>query len=272
MSIKDFIKRYKEHNLNRQKREAKAKIKSATEGYKELSGIKSEEKKVSFFEKFKDKDYLIETTQDWFETIVFVLVVIIFIRAFIGELRWIPSGSMIPTLIEKDKVFVEKVVSFFRPIQRGDILVFYPPEPEPQRLKGFWAGFARLTGVFCKDIAYIKRVIALPGEKFEIKQNKKGESFVYINDELLDEPYIIGKENWPKCEPGLYCGPFIVPKDTYFMMGDNRGNSKDSRYWGFLPKENVIGRAVMLFRAKRIGQDNDVNYYNSELNDLKKPY
>lgn len=265
MNFKDFIKNYKRHNFNRKKRDAKERIQNAIEEYKELSCGKCEEKKKpSFCERFKDKDYSIETAQDWFETIVFVIIAIIIIRFFIGELRWIPSGSMKPTLIEKDKVFVEKIVSFFRPVHRGDVLVFYPPSSEAQKKKGFWAGFSRLTGIFCQDIAYIKRVIALPGEKFEIKQNKKGESFVYINDELLDEPYIMEKENWPTCYEGMYCGPFIVPKDTYFMMGDNRAHSHDSRFWGFLPKENIIGRAVMLFRAKPMGGDNDVNYYNSE--------
>ena len=87
MNLKDFIKKYKEHNLNRKKREAKEKIQNAIEDYKELLGVKSKEKnKKSFFERFKDRNYLIETTQDWVETIVFVIVAII--------------DSMYPTIME----------------------------------------------------------------------------------------------------------------------------------------------------------------------------
>ena len=291
MFFDDFIEKYQKYKYEKRKLDAKEKIKGAIEEYKELLEENEEKEEgffsflkklfsksywvetlkgfsdaiLSFFRKFKNKDYSIGTAQDWFETIVFVIVAIIIIRAFIGELRWIPSGSMKPTLIEKDKVFVEKIVSLKRPVHRGDILVFYPPQSEAQKGRGFWAGFARLTGIFCKDIAYIKRVIALPGDKFEIKQNKKGESSVYINDELLYEPYIAESENWPDCEKEkLSCGPLYIPDDMYFMMGDNRGHSRDSRFWGYLPKENIIGRAVMVFRSKPIGGKNDVNYYDSE--------
>ena len=290
MIFDDFMDKYQQWKLNKKKLDAKERIKDAILDYKELLEEENEEnesffssfKKLfkkgyligivkdffeaicNYFRRYKNKDYLIGTIQDWGETIVFVLVAIIILRFFIGELRWIPSGSMKPTLIEKDKVFVEKIVSLKRPVHRGDILVFYPPSYEAQKGKGFWAAFTRLTGIFCKDIAYIKRVIALPGDKFEIKRNKKGESFVYINDELLYEPYISESENWPDCKKEeLKCGPFIIPDNTYFMMGDNRGNSRDSRYWGFLPKKNIIGRAVMVFRNKPIGGTNDVNYYNS---------
>lgn len=179
------------------------------------------------------------------ETVVFVVVAVIIIRFFIGELRWIPSGSMHPTLIEQDRVFVEKVTKWFRPLQMGDIIVFYPPSE--QLINNPWTVFARLTGIFCKDIAYIKRIIGLPGDKFEIKQEKSGESFVYINDKKLDEPYILSTYNWTECIEGLMCGPFIIPEGNYFMMGDNRGNSQDSRFWGFLPEKRVIGRTIFLF-------------------------
>ncbi len=179
------------------------------------------------------------------ETIVFVIVAVIIIRFFLGELRWIPSGSMHPTLVERDRVFVERVSRFKRLPQRGDIVVFYPPQEKLG--KGIFATFARLTGIFCKDIAYIKRVIGLPGDKFEIKTDKNNESYVYINGKKLDEPYILTHKDWTPCDKDKYCGPFEIPKDKYFMMGDNRANSQDSRFWGFLPKGNMIGRSIFIF-------------------------
>lgn len=178
------------------------------------------------------------------DTVLFVLIAVIVIRFFIGELRWIPSGSMHPTLIEGDRLFVEKISKPFREISRGDILVFYPPDEILK--KDFFSVLSRLTGIMCKDIAFIKRVVGLPGDRLEIKQ-EAGEYFVYINNEKLDEPYTLSKTDWISCRDDMYCGPFIIPESSYFMMGDNRGNSQDSRFWGFLPQNRVIGRAVFVF-------------------------
>ena len=178
------------------------------------------------------------------DTILFVLIAVIVIRFFVGELRWIPSGSMHPTLIEKDRLFVEKLSKPCRELQRGDVIVFYPPD-EPLK-KDFFSIISRLTGLMCKDIAFIKRIIGMPGDKFEIKLEDDG-YYVYINDKKLEEPYILSKTDWMPCRDDMYCGPFTVPEDNYFMMGDNRGNSQDSRFWGFLPKNRVIGRAIFVF-------------------------
>jgi len=193
------------------------------------------------------------------DTILFVVVAVILIRFFIAELRWIPSGSMLPTLVggqglSGDRIVVEKLSKFPNIIKnhafenepkRGDIMIFYPPfvklETDPLSV------FRRLTGFFCKDVAYIKRVIGLPGEKFEIKQNPNGASKVYINDKPLEEDYILSEYDYNVCKPDMHCGPFIIPQGHYFMMGDNRGNSLDSRFWGTLPKERFIGRAVFVF-------------------------
>ena len=122
------------------------------------------------------------------DTVVFVVVAIIIIKFFIGEIRWIPSGSMRPTIVEGDRIFVERYSRFYSTPKRGDIMVFYPPFEELKNTP--WKVFARLTGFFCKDVAYIKRVIGLPGEKFEIKTDEAGKSFVYINDRKLNQPYI----------------------------------------------------------------------------------
>ncbi len=182
--------------------------------------------------------------QETIETIVFVVVMVIIIRFFIGEIRWIPSGSMNPTLIEQDRIFVERTSRFFTTPKRGDIMVFYPPEEElkatPIKI------FERLTGFFCSDIAYIKRVIGMPGDKFEIKKEKDGKFVVLINNKQIKEDYILSEYDYIDCSEEMYCGPMIIPAKKYFMLGDNRGNSKDSRFWGFLDEDRFIGKAVVL--------------------------
>ena len=192
------------------------------------------------------------------DTIIFVLVMVIIIRFFIAEIRWIPSGSMHPTLLEGDRIVVERFSRFHSSPKRGDIMVFYPPSTKlsnaPLPL------LARLTGIFCNDIAYIKRVIGTPGDKVEIKQYLNGASYVFVNDKRLDEPYIKSVYEYPLCykkenakniflseNQTMKCGPFILKNDEYFMMGDNRGSSYDSRYWGVLKKDRFIGRAVTIF-------------------------
>ena len=188
------------------------------------------------------------------DTIVFVIIAVIIIRFFIAELRWIPSGSMKPTLVEGDRIVVEKLTKFPNILKehnfentprRGDIMIFYPPFVKLKTTP--WSIFSRLTGFFCKDVAYIKRVIGLPGEKIEIKQGNNGAYKVYINDTPLDEEYIMSEYHYDKCKENMFCGPFIIPENNYFMMGDNRGSSLDSRFWGPLPKERFIGRAVFVF-------------------------
>lgn len=189
----------------------------------------------------KNKPAIKETV----DTIVFVVVMVIIIRFFVGEIRWIPSGSMRPTLLEGDRIFVERFSRFYKTPERGDVMVFYPPSTELQNTP--LKLFARLTGFFCKDIAYIKRVIGMPGDKFEIKTDKTGKSMVYINDKPYEENYIKSVYDYSICTEAMHCGPFTIPEGEYFMMGDNRGNSQDSRYWGTLKEDRFIGKAVFLF-------------------------
>ena len=140
-----------------------------------------------------NKEQLKANLKELVDTVVFVVIAVIIIRFFIAELRWIPSGSMRPTLLEGDRIVVEKLTKFPNVIKnhsfendpkRGDIMIIYPPfvklKTDP------WAIFSRLTGFFCKDIAYIKRVIGLPGEKFEIKKSSEGSYHVYINDKPIE--------------------------------------------------------------------------------------
>lgn len=194
------------------------------------------------------------------ETVVFVVVMVIVIRFFIGEIRWIPSGSMHPTLLEGDRIFVERFSRFYKSPERGEIWVFYPPFENLQKTPV--KTFARLTGFFCKDIAYIKRVIGMPGDKFELKADKDGKYTVYINDKPLNEPYIQSVYDYPPCTEKMVCGPITIPEKHYMMMGDNRGNSQDGRYWGLLSRDRFIGKAVFLFwpftRVKILNQKSEI--------------
>lgn len=183
------------------------------------------------------------------EVIVVVLFLVIVIKQGLGEFRLIPSESMLPTLQVGDRIVVEKVSHWYRPPQRGDILVFYPPEPEAILRHDPWSVFLRLTGfsslIYDKeskiDTAFIKRVVGLPGDIIEVRPEKG----VFINGKRLDEPYVNEIAN--TCTFVNYCGPVQVPPGTYYVMGDNRNHSADSRYWQFLPEDRIIGRAVFRF-------------------------
>lgn len=184
----------------------------------------------------KVKAFLKETV----ETIVIVLVLVILIRSLIGEPRWIPSSSMEPTLQIGDNLIIEKVSYRFSKPKRGDILVFYPPihSLDPT----LWGKFTRMIGFFSKDEAFIKRLIGLPGDTIQVVPNKG----VYINGHLLKEPY--KKETFSGfCDADMLCGPYKIPPHSYFMMGDNRNDSMDSKYWGTLPEKRIVGRAFFRF-------------------------
>jgi signal peptidase I len=195
------------------------------------------------------------------EVMLLMLVFLVVMREWIGEPRLIPSESMVPTLQVEDRVFIEKLSKWWRPYQRGDVLVFYPPstivKSDP------WSWFLRTTGVsgllYDKeqhiDVAYIKRLIGLPGDTLEVRP---GEG-VFINGKKLIEPYQAEVPLTCTQElPLLHCGPITIPPNHYFMLGDNRNASQDSRYWGFLPKERVVGRAGFilwpLWRWKLLNQ------------------
>lgn len=151
------------------------------------------------------------------------------IRTLVAEARYIPSRSMVPTLQVDDRLIVDKVSYHFKDPQRGDIIVFMPPDEASVVCTG-----PRAQPSTNKD-AYIKRIIALPGEKIEVKQGK-----VFINDQPLKEGYI-------EEVPDYQYGPRVVPANSYLVLGDNRNNSCDSHYWGFVPKDNIIGRAIVRF-------------------------
>jgi len=182
------------------------------------------------------KAFLKETV----ETVVIVLVLVILIRSLVGEPRWIPSSSMESTLQIGDNLIIEKVSYRFSEPQRGDIMVFYPPHHE--LVPSLWGKFTRMIGFFSKDEAYIKRLIGLPGDEIKVVPHEG----VYINGTLLEEPY--RKEVFMGlCAPNVLCGPYAIPDGTYYMMGDNRNDSTDSRYWGTLPEDRIVGKACFRF-------------------------
>ena len=189
------------------------------------------------------KDFKKSTVREYFESIVIAVILALFVRTFVLQAFKIPTGSMENNLLIGDHLLVNKFM--FAPtdsaierallpigtIRRGDILVFkYPVEP---------------------DRDFIKRVIGLPGETLEMKEKK-----VYINGTPLDEPYVHFLEE-PHHSAELSevtssdvrenYGPVTVPPNQYFMMGDNRDNSADSRYWGFMPRDYVKGKALLIY-------------------------
>ena len=196
----------------------------------------------AFVMKF-DKETLKSWGKETLDTVVFVVVAVIIIIFFLGEIRWIPSLSMYPTLDIKDRIFVERLTRFYDTPKRGDIMIFYPPSTELSY--DVWSLFKRLTGFGCTDVAFIKRVIGMPGDKYEIKPDKDGIYHVYINDKVLEEDYV--KSDYSECTPDMNCGPAVIPEKHYLMLGDNRGNSEDGRYWGLLPQDRFIGRAKFRF-------------------------
>lgn len=137
-----------------------------------------------------------------------------------------PSGSMEPTLQNYDRIIVDKLSYRFQTPQRFDIVVF---EPNEAVIKGCGLSAEK------QKSSLIKRVIGLPGDLVEIK-----EGVTYINDQPLSEPYLVKS---PEYDLPLT----TVPANSYFALGDNRNNSCDGHIWGFVPKENIIGKATMRF-------------------------
>jgi signal peptidase I len=173
--------------------------------------------------------------------IVIALVVAVVIKTFLVQAFYIPSGSMIPTLQVDDRVMVNKLSYRFGEPDRGDVVVFDSPFAPSHDSESFIEGAFRTIkeslGIQTATIAddLIKRVMALPGETIEIRQNT-----VYVDGVPIDEPYL---------SPGVIMedfGPQFVPDGTVFVMGDNRGSSQDSRKFGAIPIDSIVGRAFVI--------------------------
>ncbi len=172
--------------------------------------------------------------RDWIESIVVAFLLAMVIRAFVVQAFKIPTGSMRMTLLEGDLILVNKFIygakvpfmnlrlPALRAPKRGDVLVFIYPED-----KG-------------KD--FIKRLAGLPGETVEIKGGS-----IYINDKPAQEPVFNQTYYYNRGDFGAEGQKIVVPKDSYFVLGDNSVSSKDSRYWGFVPKVNLLGKALIIY-------------------------
>ena len=175
------------------------------------------------------------------EAVITALVLALVIRTFVIQAFKIPSGSMLETLQIGDHILVNKLLlgtpvdlpftsrelfhtPRFTDPEHGDVVVFkFPQDP---------------------DRDFIKRVIGVPGDRIEIR-NK----VVYRNGEPLDEPYVVHKDPnvRPAGDPRDNVAPFVVPEGKYFMMGDNRDYSLDSRFWGFVDRDMIRGKALILY-------------------------
>jgi signal peptidase I len=174
--------------------------------------------------------------KEYLQPILIALLIALFVRAFIVQAFKIPSGSMEPTLLVGDHILVNKFIygiivpythirlfPYERP-KRGDVIVFiYPLNPS-------------------KD--FVKRVIGTEGEKVQIIQNR-----IYVNDRLIEDPWGHFSHKWPAAYLQMMenFGPVVVPKDSFLVLGDNRENSDDSRFWGFVPLNDVLGKAFVIY-------------------------
>jgi signal peptidase I len=185
--------------------------------------------------------------REYLESFLIAVILALFVRTWVFQAFKIPSGSMEPNLQIGDHLIVnkmefaptaraiERALLPHRDVRRGDVIVFkYPEDPE-------------------RD--FIKRVIGLPGDRIELRRKR-----VYVNGERLDEPYASYLEEPPPLpeemasddlpasgDPRESYGPVTVPPNHYFVMGDNRDNSQDSRYWGFMPAAYVKGKALVIY-------------------------
>ena len=203
-------------------------------------------------------EYRKSTAREYFESICVAVILALFVRTFVVQAFKIPTGSMENNLLIGDHLLVNKFVFAptltaaedgvlpIDPIRRGDIAVFkYPEDPE-------------------RD--FIKRVIGLPGETIEVR-NKA----VFIDGKPLDEPYVHflvppGENGSHDFDVRVQYGPVTVPEGHYFMMGDNRDNSQDSRYWGFLPRDYVKGKALFVYFSFGENQPDAANVLNVRWN------
>ena len=166
-----------------------------------------------------DKKSVIKEVRDYVFLIILAFALAFLMNKFVYANAEVPTGSMIPVVQPNDRLIVNRLAYLFEEPKRGDIVMFAFPDDEKDN--------------------YLKRIIGLPGEKVEIKNG-----LVYINDseKPLDEPYINDPPN------GNY-GPYNVPEGCYFMLGDNRDESKDARFWNntYVKKEKIVGKAWLKY-------------------------
>ncbi|UCD36579.1 MAG: signal peptidase I [Nitrospiraceae bacterium] len=204
--------------------------------------------------------------REYTEAIIIAVFLALLIRAFVVQAFKIPSGSMLETLQIGDHILVNKFIYgmnlpfsdsrflVFNPPRRGDIIVFSFPKNKEKpectstmrnistRLSNAWSSGNPfyLFKDDCRD--FIKRVIGVGGDKVEVR-----DKVVYVNDTALDEPYVIHNDPVTEGAPRDNFGPLIVPRRSLFVMGDNRDQSYDSRYWGVVDMSEIRGKAFIMY-------------------------
>ncbi len=172
--------------------------------------------------------------REWTESLIFAFITAMIVRTFFFQAFKIPTGSMRTTLMEGDLILVNKFiygakiplinlrVPKMRDPQSGDVIVFiYPLDTKKY---------------------FIKRMVATGGDRVEIKNGT-----IYVNDSPLLDPVFNKNYYYNRGEYGAEGKSIIVPKDNYFVLGDNSASSQDSRYWGFVPKENIAGEGIIIY-------------------------
>ncbi len=174
---------------------------------------------------------------EYTEAIITALILALFIRAYVVQAFKIPTGSMKPTLLVGDHILVNKFIYgiklpfsdkkflVLKKPERGDIIVFKYPE-DPKR-------------------DFIKRIVAVEGDVIESR-----DKIIYINGKRVEEPYVRHTDRSispGRVEPRDNFGPYLVPKGKYFVMGDNRDQSYDSRYWGYVDASDIKGKAFIIY-------------------------
>ena len=183
------------------------------------------------------------TVREWAGSLAFTIIFVLIFTNFIAQATQVPTESMKPTIMVGDHFFLDKlafpanyprIIQPYLPkraLERGDVIAFRAPNEG--------------------NIPFVKRVIGLPGDVIDIR-NK----IVFVNGEVLEEPYkihvdktIYSNQPWTPNDLRIRdnYGPATLPKDSYFVMGDNRDNSSDGRYWGFINRESVIGKPLFIY-------------------------
>lgn len=168
--------------------------------------------------------------------VLIALVLAVIIKTFLVQAFFIPSESMVDTLEINDRVLVNKLSYRFGDVARGQVVVFEPESAEEESLPTVvLRNIGESIGLSTPDSDLIKRVIGMPGETLEIKNNK-----VFIDGTAIDEPYLADDVSMRRF------GPEVIPPDHFFVMGDNRGSSLDSRSTGPIHGDRIVGRAFVI--------------------------
>ncbi|HYK87615.1 MAG TPA: signal peptidase I [Acidobacteriota bacterium] len=155
--------------------------------------------------------------RSWFRDILFAFATAIFIVIFVIQPVKVEGTSMQPRLVDQERIFVNRFIYRFTDIHRGDVVVFWYPRD--------------------KSKSFIKRVLALPGDEIEIRYGA-----VYVNGSRVQEPYLK-----PEYRDHESFRRITVPADQYFVLGDHRNSSNDSRNWGFVPRDLIYGKAIFSY-------------------------